>query len=134
MDRSSSSRRSDCPLRKMRPFPAAAAVVAIIALQPAAAAPTTIPADDPRVVTVGRVSGSRSCRPTFEPGDGSVRLTWVGAGVRVAHSGTYLRGVFALATGVGGSGRVKVRRGTAWARIRRTLRAKREVMCRATRS
>lgn len=109
----------------MRPFPAAAAAVMIVALQPAAAAPTTIPADDPRVVTEGRVS---------VPGDGSVRLTWVGAGVRVAHSGTYLRGVFALTTGVGGSGRVKVRRGTAWASDLRARRANLEVVCCATRS
>lgn len=81
-------------MRFLAAIPAFAAILLI-----AAAAPTTIPADDPRVMAVGR---------SRRPGDGSLRLTWLGAGVRVAHSGTYLRGTFALTAGVG-SGHAKVR-------------------------
>ena len=63
-----------------------AAVVAaggVLALQ-------TVPADSPLVRTLGRVA---------RPGNGTLRASWVGAGVHVKHTGSWLRGTFSGAAG-----------------------------------
>ena len=102
-DASHGHRRTASTRRRMRVATLAFALAVVFQPRAAAAAPTTIPADDARVLHIGRVRA---------PGDGSLRFTWVGSGVRVAHTGTYLRGTFALTGGVGGSGHAKVRQRT----------------------